>query len=655
MSRIAATVLVGLVSGLVAAPVRAATYYVSQSGNDLASGSFENPWRTLAKANQTLVAGDTVFIRGGTYPEAIRPVRSGADGSPIVYARHLDEVPVLTGVPDCVALRDRSYVTIDGITCDGLLPKPDATVQNGVILPSGSYNVIQNGTFRNLDNIGILVSEGSHHNQVLGNRIEYVGWSSDAVQQGEAIDVSAANRNLFEGNVAQFAGHNIVRLRDGASYNIFRDNDFSNPWWRIVTFGGETSVYNVFEGNRVSDSRVPVGFGGIPPFTFKIWSPHNIIRRNVFHDNRLATLVASGMTGTAPRVGQNKIYHNVFYRNGRAGIVNMDDGNAAVATDSNQFVNNILYKNGYSHTIGIDLGPTQIEFALSVDDPATAADEEYLDGNRFRHNDILDDGPGETVIKVDGIFQSNLATYQSLFPDHFIGNIESDPRFEDADLADFRIQSNSACRDAGTFLTRTLGAGSGSQIALEDAGYFSDGHGVRPGDQIQLEGQTARATICSVDYAADTITVDAILSWNAGDGVTLAYEGSAPDIGAFEFGASSEPPVIFCGPPTGLGPCEDGIDNDGDGLYDYPSDPGCKHADWHTEDPQCSDGIDNDGDGRVDWDGGPGGGPVDPQCADKPYRDFERSTGGRGCGLGFELALVLALLLWLDRRKWGLA
>jgi hypothetical protein len=647
LRRVTASLLSGVLVVLSGGPVRAADYYVDPAGNDLSSGSLENPWRTLAKANQTLVAGDTVFIRAGTYEEAIQPARSGADGSPIVYARHPEEVPVLTGVDDCVRLRDRSHVTIDGITCDGMSPKPDATVRNGVILPNGSYNVIRNGTFRNLDNIGILVSEGSHHNQIRDNLIEYVGWSSDALQQGEAIDVSAAARNLFEGNVARFAGHNIVRLRGGASYNIFRANDFTNQWWRIVTFGGETSVYNVFEDNRVSDSRVPADFNGIQPFTFKIWSPHNIIRRNVFHDNRLKALVAFGTTGTAPRVDHNKVYHNVFYRNGKAGISNFDDGNPALATDSNEFVNNILYRNGYSHSLDRDVGPTQIDFSLSVEDPQTAAQEDYLDSNRFRHNDILDDGPGETVIKVDGIFQSSLFTYETLFPDHFIGNLETDPRFEDEELADFRLRSNSPCRDAGTFLTRTLNAGPGSQLAVEDAGYFSDGSEIVAGDRIQLEGQTVRVTVCEVDHQANTLTVDAVLSWNAGDGVALAYEGSAPDMGAIEFGATPDDPPIFCGPPTLLGPCEDGVDNDGDGDVDL-ADAGCKNAGWHTENPQCNDGVDNDGDGLIDL--------ADGGCLNRPYRDSEMSGGfggggGGGCGLGFELALVLALLMGLDRKR----
>jgi hypothetical protein len=52
--------------------------------------------------------------------------------------------------------------------------------------------------------------------------------------------------------------------------------------------------------------------------------------------------------------------------------------------------------------------------------------------------------------------------------------------------------------------------------------------------------------------------------------------------------------------------CSDGLDNDGDTLVDYPADPGCASAVSTTESPQCDDGLDNDGDTLVDL--------ADPGC-----------------------------------------
>jgi hypothetical protein len=94
--------------------------------------------------------------------------------------------------------------------------------------------------------------------------------------------------------------------------------------------------------------------------------------------------------------------------------------------------------------------------------------------------------------------------------------------------------------------------------------------------------------------------------------------------------------------------CDDGTDQDADGLADFPADPGCRDAFSTTERPQCDDGIDNDGDGRIDWDGGPSGGPADSSCGGHGWGPREKLTR---CGLGFELALVLPLLATLRRRR----
>ncbi len=57
--------------------------------------------------------------------------------------------------------------------------------------------------------------------------------------------------------------------------------------------------------------------------------------------------------------------------------------------------------------------------------------------------------------------------------------------------------------------------------------------------------------------------------------------------------------------------CSDRIDNDGDGDTDFPADQGCDtpedNKEYNDPVPQCKDGIDNDGDGNIDY-------PSDPGC-----------------------------------------
>ena len=160
--------------------------------------------------------------------------------------------------------------------------------------------------------------------------------------------------------------------------------------------------------------------------------------------------------------------------------------------------------------------------------------------------------------------------------------------------------------------------------------------------------------------------------------------------------------VYFGGPPAD---CFNGLDDDGDGLFDFPADPGCAAAASANESPQCndgadndgdtlvdladpecvsasrddesvpppacSDGLDNDGDGKIDHDGGqsiygvctggvcpPGvsdpnqDGIADPDtyCVGNPTRTTEKQPS---CGIGAELVLVMPLLGFAARRRRG--
>lgn len=129
----------------------------------------------------------------------------------------------------------------------------------------------------------------------------------------------------------------------------------------------------------------------------------------------------------------------------------------------------------------------------------------------------------------------------------------------------------------------------------------------------------------------------------AGTGaLSLAIQSLSDDSVRYSSKEGADPPqlVLELEPapdPTPVA-CENGLDDDGDGLADFPADPGCADpADdsEHAANLPCDDGVDNDGDTHVDF-------PADPSC--KGVLSVSESSVQTRCGLGFELALVLPLL-----------
>jgi len=75
----------------------AATYHVSPTGNDTATGSDSNPFRTIQRAADQSQAGDTVLVGPGVYRERVAPPRGGDATRPIVFRSASRHTAVIKG------------------------------------------------------------------------------------------------------------------------------------------------------------------------------------------------------------------------------------------------------------------------------------------------------------------------------------------------------------------------------------------------------------------------------------------------------------------------------------------------------------------------------------------------------------------------------
>ena len=64
--RLIAAVSIALLSAATAR-LSAAEYYVATNGNDANAGSLAAPFASMQRVQKAAVAGDAVYVRGGTY------------------------------------------------------------------------------------------------------------------------------------------------------------------------------------------------------------------------------------------------------------------------------------------------------------------------------------------------------------------------------------------------------------------------------------------------------------------------------------------------------------------------------------------------------------------------------------------------------------
>ncbi len=74
-----------------------AQYYVSPSGSDSNPGTLELPFKTIQKAADLMVAGDTCFVMEGKYRETVTPANNGTQDNPIVFTNYDNQRVVILG------------------------------------------------------------------------------------------------------------------------------------------------------------------------------------------------------------------------------------------------------------------------------------------------------------------------------------------------------------------------------------------------------------------------------------------------------------------------------------------------------------------------------------------------------------------------------
>jgi hypothetical protein len=186
-----------------AAPARAAEYFVAPGGVGNGSGSF--PFGRIQDALNTARPGDVITVAPGTYAETLSSVRGGSSGAPITLRAAVPRTAIVTR-PGRILNVSHAYLVVDGLVLDSQYAADD-TVR---VTSSGDFLVLRNSEIRrsSKDLIdmaapeGVLV-EGSllHHAlNAAGGRTDAHGIVAGAVRD---LTIRATEIHTFSGDGLQ--------------------------------------------------------------------------------------------------------------------------------------------------------------------------------------------------------------------------------------------------------------------------------------------------------------------------------------------------------------------------------------------------------------------------------------------------------------------
>ena len=329
----------------------AATYYVARTGcSDSYAGTLASPWCTIAKAKKTVVAGDTVYLRAGTYAEGTYFDVSGTQANPINVMAYSGETPVIdgTGVTQIwlTGMKDYSLLELKGnyLNFSGIEVRNSSGM--GVDI-TGNYDTVSNFNSHNNHDNGIHI-EGS-----------YDTIQNSQVWQNSMNNVNGTTTDYWSG------GTGACSLSGGIKGNIIRGNTVYDNWGEGLGNCGD-------DGTVVQDNVV---YDNWAANIYISDSTNNLVQRNISYCTSAGTAYTSKRSTPGillgdelynPASSNNTIVNNLIVGCPQNFVFWGGNNGASLVNDLiayNTFVNNIpvqSYDSNVSLTAGLANSNTKI-------------------------------------------------------------------------------------------------------------------------------------------------------------------------------------------------------------------------------------------------------------------------------------------------------
>lgn len=324
------------------ASIHAATYYVSTTGSDSNPGTITSPWLTVRHATSTVSAGDTVYLRGGTYTDhSVTFSNSGSSGSPITIIAYPGEVPVLDAgfTTASQSSAPMGFFEIDGpsyITLDGLeIMRGSRTNIHLGYNNLTNYITIQNCHLHDLnvyDNSGMVMLENNASNiTIQNNKMHHILTSTGSGTSGEGVWIGLGPGNYIIQN------NELYDLIQGI-WPKYKQSDNSAP---------------LIQNNLIHD---------VTTYGIQVANNNSVILNNIIYNtgNGYAAIRVTQESSACSTVGglNTSIIHNTIDKGGDGAIV-LYGPSACTGTLNTIVKNNLIYNSDTGNYPSLTIWPYQ--------------------------------------------------------------------------------------------------------------------------------------------------------------------------------------------------------------------------------------------------------------------------------------------------------
>ena len=338
-------------------PLPGTTKYVDPAARGGGNGTQGSPYNSIATAISNTVAGDTIILRAGTYPQTTIST-SGTSRAWRRLIAFTGETPTFGSASGDVLTMNANFWVLDGLHFN-------TSVNSTIRIGTNAHHVfVQNssaddiGTSGNIGNAFVSIGPGANNVYVVNNtavRVTTAGLAAQHENDGVYFLSNSSHSSVIEGNslTGNFwdgignAGNSSLTTNENTDYANNTINGYTDD--SIEMDGG--SVNARAWGNIVitSPNRV-AGPNSVFSEAGTIVGPSYIFR-NVLTSTRSISGVKQGGGG----VGYCFFFHNTVETSGRGGNEALGCAGGPACPILHVYKNNILKSTGHT----IDKGSSQ--------------------------------------------------------------------------------------------------------------------------------------------------------------------------------------------------------------------------------------------------------------------------------------------------------